>query len=46
MILILFPHDFDAITSIRTILGIAASMNLEIEQLDVKITFFHGDLEE
>ena len=33
-------------TSIRTVLSIAASMNLEIEQLDVKTTFLHGDLEE
>lgn len=45
--------DFDEIfspvvkmSSIRTVLGIAASMNLEVEQLDVKTTFFHGDLEE
>ena len=29
----------------RTVLGIATSMNLEIEQLDVKITFLHGELE-
>ncbi|KAL6346472.1 hypothetical protein AAG906_033268 [Vitis piasezkii] len=27
-------------------LGLAASMNLEIEQLDVKTVFLHGDLEE
>ena len=27
-------------------LGLASSMNLEIEQLDVKTTFLHGDLEE
>ena len=45
--------DFDEIfspvvkmTSIRTVLGLAASMNLEVEQLDVKTTFLHGDLEE
>ena len=45
--------DFDEIlapvvkmTSIRTVLSIAASMNLEVEQLDVKTTFLHGDLEE
>ena len=45
--------DFDEIfspvmkmSSIRTVLGIAASMNLEVEQLDVKTTFLHGDLEE
>ena len=33
-------------TSARTVLGIAASMNLEIEQFDVKITFLHGELDE
>ena len=27
-------------------LGLIASMNLEIEQLDVKTAFLHGDLEE
>ena len=45
--------DFDEIfasivkmTSIRTVLGIVASMDLEVEQLDVKTMFLHGDLEE
>lgn len=45
--------DFDEIfspvvkfSSIRVVLGMAASLNLEIEQLDVKIAFLHGDLEE
>ena len=33
-------------TSIRMVLSIAANMNLEVEQLDVKTTFLHGDLEE
>lgn len=33
-------------SSIRVVLGLAASMNLEIEQLDVKTAFLHGDLEE
>ena len=32
--------------SIRVILGLEASMNLELEKLDVKISFFHGNLEE
>ena len=27
-------------------LGLTANMNLEIEQLDVKTAFLHGDLEE
>ena len=45
--------DFDEIfflvvkmISIRTMLSIAASTDLEVEQLDVKTTFLHGDLEE
>ena len=33
-------------SSIRVVLGLAISMNLEIEQLDVKTTFLHGDLDE
>ena len=32
-------------TSNRIILSMATSMNLEIEQLDVKTTFLHGELE-
>jgi transposase InsO family protein len=45
--------DFDEIfspvvkmSSIRVVLSLAAKMNLEIEQLDVKTAFLHGDLEE
>ena len=45
--------DFDKIfapvvkmTSICTILSIAASIDLEVEQLDVKTAFLHGDFEE
>ena len=45
--------DFDEIfspvvkmSSIRIALGMDASMDLEVEQLDVKTTFLHGDLEE
>ncbi|GJZ77818.1 retrovirus-related pol polyprotein from transposon TNT 1-94 [Tanacetum coccineum] len=34
------------ITSIRMILAIAALRNLEIHQMDVKMTFLNGDLEE
>ena len=33
-------------SSIRVVLGMAATMELEIEQLDVKTAFLHGDLEE
>ena len=45
--------DFDEIfsfvvkmTSIRTVLGLAASLDLELEQLNVKTAFLHGDLHE
>ena len=33
-------------TSIRVALSLVASMDLELEQLDVKTAFLHGDLEE
>jgi len=33
-------------TSIRAIIGLATKQDLEVEQLDVKTTFLHGDLEE
>ena len=33
-------------TSIRTILSLVAIEDLHLEQLDVKMTFLHGDLEE
>ncbi|PKI37236.1 hypothetical protein CRG98_042388 [Punica granatum] len=33
-------------SSIRVVLTLVASLNLEIEQLDVKTVFLHGDLEE
>lgn len=33
-------------TFIRVVLSLAASMDLEVEQLDVKTAFLHGDLEE
>jgi hypothetical protein len=44
--------DFDEIfspvvkmSSIRVILGLTASLDLELEQMDVKTVFLHGDLE-
>ena len=44
--------DFDEIfspvvkmSSIRVVLGLAASLDLEIQQMDVKTTFLHGDLD-
>ena len=37
---------FVKMSSIRVILGLATSLDLELEQLDVKIAFLHGDLEE
>ncbi|CAM8877499.1 unnamed protein product [Rhodiola kirilowii] len=44
--------DFDEIfspmvkmSSIRVVLGLAASLDLEIDQMDVKTYFLHGDLD-
>lgn len=34
------------LSSIRVILGLAASLGLHIEQMDVKMAFLHGDLQE
>ena len=33
-------------TTLRFMLGVVATDNLELIQLDVKITFLHGDLQE
>jgi len=33
-------------SSIRVILGLVASLDLELEQMDVKTAFLHGDLDE
>lgn len=33
-------------TYIRVVMGLTTSLNLEVEQLDVKTALFHGDLEE
>ena len=33
------------VTSIRLLLSIAAAFDFEVEQMDVKIAFLHGDLE-
>ena len=45
--------DFDEIfalmvkmTSFRMVFSITANMDLEVEQLNVKTTFLHGDIEE
>ena len=45
--------DFDEIfspvvkmMSIRVVLGLVASLDLELEQMDVKTAFLHGDLDE
>ena len=34
------------LTSIRFLLSIAVAFDLEVEQMDVKKAFLHGDLEE
>jgi hypothetical protein len=34
------------LTSIRVLMSLAATFDLEIEQMDVKKTFLHGDMEE
>ena len=34
------------VTSIRLLLSVAAAFDFEIEQMDVKTSFLHGDLEE
>ena len=44
-----FGDNFSPIaklTSIRVLMSLAATFNLEIKQMDVKTTFLHGDLEE
>lgn len=33
-------------TSIRTILSVVVQENMELDQMDVKTTFLHGDLQE
>ena len=37
--------DFTKMSTIRLVLGMVATENLHLEQLDVKTTFLHGDLE-
>jgi hypothetical protein len=36
----------DKLTSIRFLLSIVVAFDLEVEQMDVKKTFLHGDMEE
>ena len=33
-------------TSIRTVLGLVSHFDMQLEKMDVKTTFLHGDLEE
>ena len=41
----IFPHEVK-ISSSQVVLGLAASLDFELEQLDVKTAFLHGDLQE
>ena len=41
-----FNKIFSLVVKTTSVLSIVASMDLEVEQLDVKTTFPHGDLEE
>jgi hypothetical protein len=41
----IFSPD-EKLTSIRVLMSLVATFDLEIEQMDVKTTFLHGDLEE
>jgi hypothetical protein len=41
-----FFSPVSKLTSIRVLISLAATFDLEIEQMDVKRTFLHGDLEE
>jgi hypothetical protein len=36
----------DKLTSIRFLLSVVVAFDFEVEQMDVKTTFLHGDLEE
>ena len=36
----------EKLTSIRFLLSIATTFDLEVEHMDVKTTFLHGDIEE
>ena len=46
MILLIFFSPVVKVDSIRLLLSIAISFYFEVEQMDVKTTFLHGDLEE
>ena len=37
---------FEKFTSIRVVMSLAATFDLEVEKMDVKTAFLHGDLEE
>jgi hypothetical protein len=43
---VIFFLMFAKLTSIRFILSVAVAFDFEVEQMDVKTTFLHGDLEE
>ncbi|KAE8698964.1 Alpha-glucan water dikinase [Hibiscus syriacus] len=39
------PESSEALTTLRVVLTMCATLNLHLEQLDVKTTFLHGNLE-
>jgi len=43
---VIFFSLVSKVTSIRLLLSVAAAFDFEVEQMDVKTTFLHRDLEE
>ena len=41
-----YSHTVVKHTSIRTVLSLVAHFDMELEHMDVKIAFLHGELEE
>jgi hypothetical protein len=43
---VIFFYPVANLTSIKFILSIATAFDLEVEHMDVKTSFLHGDMEE